>query len=267
MLPDLWSTVSDSFQLLYKKRSTLFFVILGALASSLAYFSDQPFLAAIKELPQNPSPGILLPVVIPFLPALLSGTLLVALFDVFIVAAVMSSAAAKQDDANDSAGKAARRYLPLLGVSISNFLIIAVLALLLFSVAFLVILSSALVGLVLLLVFFIPILYVYFRLRLSKAECVLGGRGVIASLKTSWSETKGNLWYIFGVAVLVGIIASIVGGLAEFVFTLASVAIIGIFISYAVSYADTIWQILVYQALHPSPLLNVKGKKVRKKKR
>lgn len=62
-----------------------------------------------------------------------------------------------------------------------------------------------------LLVWFIPMIYIAVRLSLFAQACVLDDLGPVGCIKKCWRTTKGNFWLIFVTGLLLGIVSTVIG--------------------------------------------------------
>jgi membrane-anchored glycerophosphoryl diester phosphodiesterase (GDPDase) len=102
------------------------------------------------------------------------------------------------------------------------------------------------IGLILLV---IPGIYLAVKLSVAPVEAVVGKKGVVASLQSSWSKTEGNFLAILAVLVVVviaiWIISVVLGGILLF----AGLSPVGSFVSEFVGYSLTVSLVLIYQGI------------------
>lgn len=237
---DILGIAGDSFRTLFSNRPVLVFAIVGALVSTLVSYGLLSQVSSLGSPRAALSPNVLLPILL--------GIIITLLVNTFISAALIS-AVSIGGKMNRSVNNAAKRYLTLLGTMIALliiFLCMGVIALLVLILLGLVSNLLVLLGLVLVVLAYI---YVIVRLLLSAPVCVMSKKGIVDSIKSSWSMTRGRAWRIFWTVTIVGIAVGIVGGVATLLFKLAGIGTVGVFISSFMQYATTIAGVLIYQVL------------------
>jgi hypothetical protein len=260
--------IGDSYNILFKNRTVLVLCIIGALIGTVfnsllmailtTIFAPIYTIAPMGPLSTPPfSSYDLLPL------ALIAIVfILVTLFiQGVIISAVSLGSKAK---IGDSIKKAFSRYISLIGASIASsfvsFLALLPGIALFVSMFFGIGASGATTGLVLLVLgivlLIIPGMYVNLRISLSEIACVAGGKSAIESVKNSWSVTKGNLWSIFAIIVVLGIIEGVVGAFFSFIYTP-----VGVFVQVILAYPITIALVLIYQQIQPPAQTAKKPKK------
>jgi len=66
------------------------------------------------------------------------------------------------------------------------------------------------------------------KIALAAPAIVLEGHGVLTGLRRSFTLTKGAFWRVFGITLLAGILAGLVGSLLGLPFSVVGIAIVGI---------------------------------------
>ena len=235
--------------MLYGKKSILTFAIIGALLYVIYYAVIISPVAPLQSASSKLSSAEIA-TVLSALPALIVGTVMLFLVDRFISAVIFSSAAAKADDINVSIKNAKSRYLAFIGTYIVRDLILfgILAAVTVFAIAIGVLLVLQL-GIIAVIAGLVPFIYVFLRLSLAGAECVVGGKGVADSIKSSWRVTKGSLWYILAIYIVLVLAVGIIDTLLRTVFSLVGQQLIGIFFVTLVTYAEVSTTVLIYKVL------------------
>lgn len=238
----------QSYNMLFKNRTLLVLGIVGAVISTIITLFSLSFL--------NPS-ALITPIYsLSFWAGMIVGIIILWLVEIFIGGAIISAASSGSEaELGASIRKAASRYVSLLGASIVSGALsllafipgFALMALTIFGGG----LITLIVGAVLVI---IPGFYVALRLLLVSVACVAGGKRAIESVGNSWSITKGNLWTILSILLVLGLIAGIVGGITSMINRFA-----GSFVETLLSYPITIAMVLVYQQLSGSAAQKVKA--------
>jgi hypothetical protein len=156
-------------------------------------------------------------------------TLVATLLLTGILTVVLSRAVLGQDiDAKQAWEQARPRLLPLFGVTVLVFLIVAGAGIVLIGPGVVLAVAGAsdvAVGFALvigILAFFCVALYLYVAFALAPAIVVLEKQPVVASLRRSRRLVKGAWWRTFGILLLVNIIAGIVGNIFAGIFLFAA---------------------------------------------
>jgi len=249
MVIDITKVVGDSYNMLFKNKTLLVLGVVGALISTL--------LGAALGMPfagyQNDTSALIALISSPaFWAEMIIGIVALELVSIFIVGAIISAASAgDKAELGASVKKSASRYMSLLGTCIVS----GILSFLAF-IPGIALLIAAFVGLYLgselswiamiagAVLLIIPGFFVLPKLWLSTAACVVGGKRAVESVKSSWSMTKGSLWRIMAVLLIIGIVEGISGGILTMVNKY-----LGIFAQVFLTYAITIAMVLVYTQL------------------
>jgi hypothetical protein len=162
-------------------------------------------------------------------------TLVATLLLTGMLTVVLSRAVLGQDiDARHAWDQARPRLLALVGVTVLVFLIeIGVIGLLLGPGIVLALAGAPAVAIAVAFVVGVPLTlwalpYLYVSFALAPAAVMLEKQPVIASLTRSRRLVKGAWWRTFGILLLVNIIASVVGGIFNTIFLVASLVASGL---------------------------------------
>lgn len=240
--------IGKSYGMLFKNRTLLILGIVGAIVIAVATM----FLTAPLMNLQNSTTLAANALSPTFWAEVLVGLIVLGLVGLFISGLIISAASMGDGaDMGASFKMAASKYISFLGASIAG----GFLSLIAF-IPGIVLLSAGAVGYggaialvagIILLI--IPGIYISLRLALYQAACIAGGKRAIESVKSSWAITKGNLWSILLVLIVLGIVEGIAGGIANYVN-----ATLGTFVSTLLAYPITIALVLIYQQLAPAPM-------------
>ncbi len=237
---DVFRIAVDSFTTIFQNKTVLIFVLLGAL---LAGVISAILLAQISSLKSTLGPGILnstastlpaaalqtaLAYLLAFLAAALIGIIIAFLIGIFITGGIISGAYANSKISfGAAASQSLSRYISLLGATILFSIII-------------------IVGLILLI---LPGVYLFLRLAVAYPACGAGKKGAVDSLKNSWDLPDGNLLSMLAIFIILFLVVAIVGGIFNFIFTLANLQPVGSFISGFLGYSFVISEVLIYKNL------------------
>lgn len=227
---DIMDIGVTSFTTLYKNRNVLILAIIGSAVSVVLtglILLQTSTLNGYGSSPLAWVPG--------FLMVTVAGGIIVYLIKTFLYGAVMASVNSGRD-INAASGVAAKRYLTLLVTSIVAGVLAGIGAIFLI----------------------LPGIYIGLRLSIAPIESVLGGKGVMDSLKSSWSATKGNLWGILGIYILITLITVIISAIFGIAGPLVS-SFAGTYVSFAFLVGGT----LIYQQLESKPARSKKSSKKR----
>ena len=225
---DVLKVVGDSFNTLLKNKTVAVFAIIGALISAAFSFIITSQVQAIHgALGGASSVATALPFMASFLGAFSIGVLIIYLVNIFIEGSVMTAASDAKKDPGAAASQAISRYLYFLVTSIITGIVVAI-------------------GFVLLV---IPGIYLAVKLSIAPVEAVVGKKGVMDSLKSSWDATNGNAWSVFFAGLVTLIAVILISLIATGIFALAGVQSIGQFIGTFFGYAFPVLLVLIYQQI------------------
>jgi hypothetical protein len=238
---DVIKLVGDSFNTLLKNRTVMIFALISALLGSAFSLATMSQVQSLKNLGTGSALSSVLPIIFSVLGTFLIGIIILYLISVFLLGSMMVAASDSKKSIGDAASQSISRYLVFLVTSVVTSII-------------------TVIGLIL---FVIPGIFLGVKLSLASAEAMVGKKGVVDSLKASWSATTGNFWGIF-FAFLVTIIAIyIISIIAVLVFTIVGLTPVGTFIGTFFGYAITVLIVLIYLSVSPKPAMRAakKGKK------
>ncbi len=225
---DVLGVVGDSFGTLFRNRTVAILAIIGALISAAFSFILTSQVTSLHGLMSGaPSLATVLPSVFSLVGVFGIGVLVIYLVNIFIEGSLMTAASDAKKNLGAAAGQAIGRYLYFLVTSI----IVSV---------------AVSIGLVLLV---IPGIYLAVKLSLAPVEVVVGKKGVVESLKSSWDATNGNAWGVLfaGAAMLIAVV--IISLIFTGIFALVGVQSIGQFIGTFFGYAFPVLLVLIYQQI------------------
>jgi len=163
----------------------------------------------------------------------------------FISGAVISYVFSRKSASFGSAmRKAKEKYLVLFETLFIINLIGLPTSVLFFVAPFLSTVSSLVAFIILTFLLFIILEYITLRLIIASVEVVIGNKTPIEAIKGSWAVTKNNMWAIFGIVLVVGIVASV----CNFVFSRIN-SNAGYFIQNFLGYSEVIASVLIYERL------------------
>jgi hypothetical protein len=264
--------IGNSYSILFKNRTVLVLCIIGAIIGTvfnslfmviLTTMLYQPSAAFIPVGVPTPTPQISFDFVALILIAIVLTVFI--LVNLFIEGAVISAVSLdSKAEIGASVKKALSRYISLIGASIAtsfiSFISLLPGIILIVSMYFEIMNSGAIAGIVPLvlgmLLLIMPGMYVDLRISLSEVACIAGGKRAIDSVKSSWSITKGNLWSILAITLILGIIEGIVGAFFSWLYTP-----VGVFVQAMLAYPITIAFVLVYQQMQTPARAAKKPKK------
>lgn len=224
---DTFWIVGNSFNALLKNREVMVFALVSGLVSavfSLLLLSQAQSLTALGGAQ---SLGTSLPVLLSFLGNAALGILVVFLIGIFLTGAIMSGASSDGNDIGAAASHSLSRYLSLLGTTMLVGITVGV-------------------GLILLV---IPGIFLALKFSVAGVEAVVGEKGVIDSMKSSWEATGGNLAGVLVTLIAMGIAVFIITFILSFVFTLLNLAPVANFLSALVGSTTTVTVVLIYHGL------------------
>jgi membrane-anchored glycerophosphoryl diester phosphodiesterase (GDPDase) len=243
---DVFGIFKNSFQILFNNKTVITLAVINGLLGALLYLMlpQQSAFGAYSQTPQ-------------FSLASLVGIIVFVLISIFVEGSILSAVATKSS-LGEALNRAGGRYISLLGTSILTGIILVVPAILIIVPSALFSLgvlsgggSPLLVGVMVILVLVGVVAIALFSIRLCIAtvECVVGNNRAADSVRSSWSDTKGNFWGMFLTLLLISIATGIIGGVFEFIFSTVGVSVVGSFLSSFISTISTVALVLIYQGL------------------
>lgn len=242
-------TVGEAYDMLFHSRNLLIIAIASALILAI--------LMALSPFPHigsqaGSSSGYLASLgTTIYVSTVFLATIILSLVSFFMGAVLISSAASGgKEEISASIHNATSRFVSYLGASIVSGIVsflafIPALAVLLV----LMVIDSGSSGLILLIIAFLALLipgfYISFRLALTGAVCIVGGKDAMASVKGSWSMLNGNIWLMVLIMLPIEIVAMIVSGIMSWLIN----PVIGTFLQTLLTYPASIALVLVYRQL------------------
>ncbi len=222
--------VQNSFNALLKNKTVMTFAFISGLVSaafSLFLLSQVQQLSALSS---SQSLNVVLAALISFLKIAAPGVLIVFLIGIFITGAIMSGASSDGSDIGDAVSQSLSRYLSLLGTTILVGIVVGI-------------------GFILLV---IPGIFLWLKFSVAGVEAVVGKKGIIESMKSSWEATGGNLVGILVTLIAMGIAVFIITFIIGFVFSFVGLTPVSNLLSVFVGSASTVALVLIYQGLSGS---------------
>lgn len=222
--------VGSSLNKLFKNKNIFVFAIIGALISTAGSFSitaQSRAFASLFNVQNPPSIGVLLPALLSLMSSVGLIFIVLALIDVFIVAAIMVSVGSGRAKISMVSKEAVSRYLTFLFTSIVVGIIVVI-------------------GFILLIV---PGIFLAIKLSIAGTESVVGKKDVVESLKSSWEKTNGNFWHILATFVILFLIVAIITGIISAIVSAIGVQFLSSLFSTFFGFSFTIMTVLIYQSL------------------
>jgi hypothetical protein len=241
--------VKESFSTLFSNRTVLILAVTAGILSAIQSFFLPTSPNSLTSAGLAASPGLGL-----------GGTaaaIVIFLIGLLISASTLSAVATKSD-IGGAVRNGAGRYLWLLGTEIVLGIIFVVPVLLIVVPLLLLALPAILsvngilpvaLGGVLAIIGFILTFFLLVRLSIAAVETVVGGKGPMESIRSSWNATKGSFFSIFGVLVVMGIAVLVIELVANLVFSAVGVPAIGALIGTFFGYSAAVAAVLIYNAL------------------
>jgi len=250
-------TVKESFSTLFSNRTVLVLAVIGGVLATILYFLFSGIVSATVSLflPASPTPSMSTGLASSgFGLGGVVAAIVLSLVIAFVSASVISAVAMKSD-IGGAVRNGSSRYLWFLitdmivvGI-LSVSTILAVVPAVLVPVGSLLLGSFAAVLVALSIIGFILTILFSVRLFIAPVEAVVGGKGPIESIKSSWNATKGSFFSILGVLFAMGIAVWVISGIATAVFSAVGVPAIGTLIGMVFGSSFTVAAVLIYNAL------------------
>jgi hypothetical protein len=241
--------VKESFSTLFSNKTVLILAVTAGILSAILSFFLPTSPNSLTSAGLAASPGLGLGGVV----AAIVLSLVIA-----FVSASMISAVATKSDIGGAVRNGSSRYLWFLGTEIVVGIIFVVPVLLIVVPLLLLALPAILsvngilpvaLGGVLAIIGLILTIFLLVRLIIAPVEAVVGGKGPIESIRSSWNATKGSFFSISGVLFAMGITVQVISGIATAVFSAVGVPAIGALIGTVFGSSLTVATVLIYNAL------------------
>jgi hypothetical protein len=225
---DVFDIAAKSFSSLVNNRTVLVYAFIGGIVGALLSATLISQISALRALSGTSPSSVLLPALLAIVGTSAIGIVVSFLINVFIRGSIISAAnAGAKASLGRAASQAVKRYL-------------------VFLVTTLVVSIAVAIGLILLV---IPGIYLAVKLSVAPVEAVVGKKGVVASLQSSWSKTEGNFLAILAVLVVVVIAIWIISVVLGRILLFAGLSPVGSFVSEFVGYSLTVSLVLIYQGI------------------